>query len=87
MVCKSRRRVSQTRSSIMRLSLQLWDAESGELVWASVAETNMANEAVSQDPLYLEDIARATLGIMRSDLFLAKPLVNIIPRSMHFLMT
>ncbi len=61
-------RVAQTRSSIMRLSLQLWDTENGELVWASVAETNMANEAVSQDPVYLEDIARATLGSMMADL-------------------
>ena len=61
-------RLTQTRSSIMRLALQLWDAETGELVWTSVAETNMANEAVSQDPVYLEDIARATLGGMLSDL-------------------
>ena len=61
-------RLTQTRSSIMRLALQLWDAETGELVWTSVAETNMANEAISQDPVYLEDIARATLGSMLSDL-------------------
>jgi hypothetical protein len=61
-------RLTQTRSSIMRLSLQLWNAETGELVWDSVAETNMANEAVSQDPVYLEDIARATLASMISDL-------------------
>ena len=60
-------RMSQTRSSIMRLSLQLWDAETGELVWASLAETNMANEALSQDPVYLEDIARVTLGSMIAD--------------------
>jgi len=60
-------RMSQTRSSIVRLSLQLWDAETGELVWASLAETNMANEAVSQDPVYLEDIARVTLGSMMAD--------------------
>jgi len=60
-------RMSQTRSSIVRLSLQLWDVETGELVWASLAETNMANEAVSQDPVYLEDIARVTLGSMMAD--------------------
>ncbi len=72
-------RVSQTRSSIMRLSLQLWDAESGELVWASVAETNMANEAVSQDPVYLEDIARATLGSMISDLLHGKTASQYTP--------
>ena len=60
-------RMTQTRSSILRLSLQLWDAETGELVWTSMAETNMANEAVSQDPVYLEDISRVTLGSMMSD--------------------
>jgi hypothetical protein len=72
-------RVSQTRSSIMRLSLELWDADSGELVWASVAETNMANEAVSQDPVYLEDIARATLGSMISDLLHGKTASQYTP--------
>ena len=34
-------RLLQTRSSIMRISLQLWDAETGDLVWVSVAETTM----------------------------------------------
>ena len=51
----------------MRLVLQLWDAKTGELVWASAAETSMQNEAVSQDPVYLEDIVRATLGGMMAD--------------------
>lgn len=60
-------RMTQTRSSIMRLSLQLWDAETGELVWASFAETNMANEAATQDPVYLEDVAHATLASMIED--------------------
>jgi hypothetical protein len=60
-------RMAQTRSSIMRISLQLWDAETGEIVWASIAETTMQNEAVSQDPVYMEDVARATLGSMVAD--------------------
>ncbi len=60
-------RILQTRSSIMRVGLQLWDAETGEVVWASIAETTMQNEAVSQDPVYLEDISRVTLGSMGAD--------------------
>lgn len=60
-------RMLETRSSIMRVLLQLWDLETGELLWASVAESTMQNEAVSQDPVYLGDIARATLGSMVSD--------------------
>jgi hypothetical protein len=60
-------RVSQTRSSDMRLVLQLWDVKTGELVWGSAAETSMQSDGVSQDPVYLEDIARATLGGMMAD--------------------
>jgi hypothetical protein len=60
-------RLTQTRSSIMRISLQLWDGDSGELLWGSIAETTMESEAISQDPVYLEDIARATLGSIVSD--------------------
>lgn len=60
-------RLLQTRSSIMRISLQLWDAETGDLLWISLAETTMSNEAVSQDPVYFQDIAVATLGSMMVD--------------------
>lgn len=60
-------RLTQTRSSIMRMSLQLWDAETGEMVWASFAETTMQNEAFSQDPVYMEDVIRAALGSLMTD--------------------
>jgi hypothetical protein len=60
-------RASQTRSSIMRASLQLWDAETGEMLWNSYAEATMENEAFSQDPVYFEDIARVTFASMISD--------------------
>ena len=60
-------RLTQTRSSVMRISLQLWDGETGELLWASIAEATMESEAISQDPVYLEDIARATLGSIVAD--------------------
>ncbi|MBX3300985.1 MAG: hypothetical protein KF693_02090 [Nitrospira sp.] len=60
-------RLSQTRSSIMRLVLQLWDAETGELIWGSLAEATMQKEGVSQDPVYLQDISRVALGSIISD--------------------
>lgn len=60
-------RLTHTRSSIMRLTLQLWDAETAELVWSSAAEATMQNEAFSEDPVYLEDIARVALGSMVAD--------------------
>ncbi len=72
-------RMMQTRSSIMRMSLQLWDAESGEIVWASMAEATMQMEGISQDPVYLEDIARATLGSMIADLINGKTASTYTP--------
>ncbi|MDH4081526.1 MAG: hypothetical protein OEU68_17140 [Nitrospira sp.] len=59
---------AQTRSATMRLSLQLWDTQSGELIWSSAAETNLQSEAVTQDPMFMEDVARVTFGSMLSDL-------------------
>ena len=59
---------ARTRSSTMRLSLQLWDSESGELLWSSTAESNFQSEAVNLDPVFIEDAARVTFGSMLSDL-------------------
>jgi len=61
-------RVVQTRSSVIRLSLQLWEANTGELVWVSVAEAVLANEAVTQDPVFLEDETKVALGSVIADL-------------------
>ena len=64
--------IAQTRSGHMRLSLQLWDTMSGELIWASAAETALQSEAVTQDPVFMEDAARITWGSMLSDLLNGK---------------
>lgn len=50
-------KVSRIRSSFMRLSLQLWDMRTGELLWTSMAEASLESEAVGQDPVYFEDTA------------------------------
>lgn len=60
-------KVSRIRTSSMRLSLQLWDMRTGELVWTSLAEASLESEAVGQDPVYFEDIARLTIGSMLAD--------------------
>jgi len=60
-------RIMQTRSSLLRVSMQLWEAESGELIWSSMAETVMESETVSQDPVFLEDAIRLTFGSLMSD--------------------
>ena len=60
-------RITQTRSSILRLSVQLWDTETGELLWTSVAEAVLESEAASQEPVFLEAAARVTLGSIVED--------------------
>ena len=60
-------KVSRIRSSVMRLSLQLWDMQTGELLWTSLAEATLESEAVGQDPVYFEDTARVSMGSMITD--------------------
>lgn len=57
----------QTRACDLRISLQLWDAKTGELVWASMAEGAMQSEAASKDPVYFEDALRVALGSIVAD--------------------
>jgi len=59
--------ISQTRQSNLRVSVQLWDAKTGELLWGSMAEGTMQSEAFAKDPVYLEDIVRVTLGSIIAD--------------------
>jgi hypothetical protein len=59
--------VSQTRQCNLRMSVQLWDTMTGELLWASMAEATMQSEALAKDPVYLEDAARVTLGSIVAD--------------------
>jgi hypothetical protein len=60
-------RIIQTRWSIMRLSLQLWDTTTGEPVWSSTAEAVVSGEVILQDPVYFEDSARVALGSLVAD--------------------
>ncbi|HTK88087.1 MAG TPA: hypothetical protein VL329_10160 [Nitrospiraceae bacterium] len=59
--------ISQTRQSNLRVSVELWDAKTGELLWASMAEGTMQSEAFAKDPVYLEDTVRVTLGSIVAD--------------------
>jgi hypothetical protein len=61
-------KVVRTRVSILRLSLQLWDTETGELVWASLAEASFQEEALFGDPVYLREAGLITWGSIISDL-------------------
>lgn len=70
---------SRTRSATMRLSLQLWDSETGELLWSSTAESNFQSEAMSLDPVFIEDVARVTFGSMLADLLNRKTTSKYTP--------
>ncbi len=72
-------KISRTRSATMRLSLQLWDSETGELLWSSTAESNFQSEAVSLDPVFIEDVARVTFGSMLADLLNRKTASKYTP--------
>jgi hypothetical protein len=60
-------RMVETRSSIMRVSLQLWDTTTGELLWRSLAETTLQSDGISEDPVYFVDAARVTFGSLLAD--------------------
>ena len=59
--------ISQTRQCDLRISVQLWDAVTGELLWSSMAEGTMQSEAFAKDPVYLEDIMRVAMGSIVAD--------------------
>lgn len=64
--------ILQTRSAVMRISLQLWDTESGEPLWSSVAESVVLSETASLEPIFIKDVARAAFGGMLTDLLTRK---------------
>jgi hypothetical protein len=59
--------VLRIRVSILRLSLQLWDTKTGDLIWASTAEGAFQEEALTEDPVYLREAGRLTWGSILSD--------------------
>ena len=61
-------KVLRTRVSILRLALQVWDTETGDLVWASTAEGAFQEEAFTDEPVYLREAGRITWGSIISAL-------------------
>ena len=53
--------------------------ETGELLWASIAEGTMQSEAVSKDPVYFEDAARVALGSIIADFLTRKTASTYTP--------
>jgi len=62
-------RVFQTRVTILRLSLQIWDAHTGEIVWESSGEGTMAAEDVRDVMIPFEEITQKLWIKILSDLW------------------
>ena len=50
-------RIFQTRVSVLRLSVQLWDTQTGEIVWEASGEATLAGEDVREVRISFEEIA------------------------------
>ncbi len=61
-------RVLQTRVSILRLSLELWNTQTGELVWESSGEATLAGEDVREYRIPFEEIAEQLWAKLLADL-------------------
>jgi hypothetical protein len=62
-------RVLQTRVTMLRLSLQLWDARTGDIVWEASGEATLAGEDVREFRIPFDEIARRLWTHMLDDLF------------------
>ena len=66
-------RLLQTRVTTLRLTLQLWDTRTGEIVWESSGEATLAGEDVREVRIPFDEIARRLWSHMLDDLFLGLP--------------
>lgn len=61
-------RLFQTRVSVLRLSVQLWDAKTGAIAWESSGEATLAGEDVREYRIPFEDIAHRLWSQILKDL-------------------
>jgi hypothetical protein len=66
-------RILQTRVTALRLTLQLWDTRTGEIVWESSGEATLAGEDVRESRIPFDEIARRLWGHLLDDLFTSLP--------------
>ncbi len=62
-------RLIQTRISILRLTVQLWDTRSGKILWESSGEATLAGEDVREFRIPFEEIAQHLWERMLKDLW------------------
>ncbi len=66
-------RLLQTRITTLRLTLQLWDTRTGEIVWESSSEATLAGEDVREFRIPFDEIARRLWSHMLDDLLMGLP--------------
>lgn len=64
--------VARSRTSSLRLSLQLWEIETGEIIWESSGEASLTSEMVGSIPIPLVDALRTLWAGMLEDLLQGK---------------
>jgi hypothetical protein len=62
-------RLSQTRVSILRLTVQLWDTRTGKILWESSGDATQADEDVREFRIPFEEIAQHLWEQMLNDLW------------------
>jgi hypothetical protein len=62
-------RILQTRVTFLRLTLQLWDTRTGEIIWESSGEATLAAEDVREARISFDEIALRLWSHMLDDLF------------------
>lgn len=71
-------RILQTRISILRLSLEIWDTRTGEIAWESSGEATLAGEDVREYRIPFEEIAEHLWATLLADLQ-SRPAVPVSP--------
>ncbi len=69
-------RLFQTRITTMRLSLQLWNARTGDIVWEASGEATLATEDVREMRIPFDEIARRLWSHMLEDLLIGLPVAD-----------
>ena len=62
-------RLSQTRISILRLTMQLWETRTGKILWESTGEGTLADEDIRESRIPFEAIAQRLWARMLNDLW------------------
>lgn len=53
-------RIGKTASATARFQLQIWDGQTGHIVWEGLSDVTLAQEMIRENPVRLDDVVRAT---------------------------